>query len=289
MSVEKNIANERRLFEEVWNKGNLSLIPELVSPDFYTYATKDIKGHEGYREMVTTQREAFPDYHVTIDDIIGEKDKVFYRITATGTYNGSQGMPEMANIKYTWTQALFTTYKDGKVATAINIQDTVTGFRQAGITPPEFKQKEETNKKIIRRTMDEIWSKGNLSLIPELFTSDYTSHNSSGKTVLGHDGFRKMVESARIGYPDLYCAIDQLVAEGDNIVCLYTLTGTNKGEYLGVAPTGKRVNILALFLTIMRDGKSAETWALNDSLASFQQLGIAPPGYEIIQPQPAII
>lgn len=139
----------------------------------------------------------------------------------------------------------------------------------------------EQNKAVIRRTMDEIWSKGNLSLIPELFTSDYTSYNSSGKNVLGHEGFKKMVEAARVAYPDLLCTIDQLVAEGDSVVCRYTLTGTHKGEYQGLAPTGKKVSVLCLFLTIMKDGKSAETWALGETLASYRQLGIAPPGYEL--------
>jgi predicted ester cyclase len=289
MSVEQNKECTRQTIEEVMNKGNIALIPELFSPNYVHHfpGGQDIKGHDGWRLTVNAAHAAFPDVHYTIDELVAEGEKVVCHYTMTGTQKGEySGIPPTG--KRATTSGIFINrFKDGKVVETW-APNALLWYQQLGVTPPAFKQAEEKNKEIIRRTMDEVWSKGNLSLIPELFTSDYTSYNSSGKTVLGHDGFRKLVESARIGYPDLLCTIDQLVAEGDNIVCRYTITGTHKGEYLGIAPTGKKISVLCLFLTIIRDGKSAETWALNDSLASFKQLGIAPPGYEIKQVQPAV-
>jgi steroid delta-isomerase-like uncharacterized protein len=138
----------------------------------------------------------------------------------------------------------------------------------------------EQNKAAIRRTMEEVWSKGNLSLIPELFTADFVAHSQRGPGIKGQDGFRQMVENTRKGFPDYQCTIDSLVAEGDKVVCLYTATGTNSGPYAGAPATGKKLSTKALFITTMRDGKSAETWAFQDVLFSYSQLGMAPPGYE---------
>ncbi len=136
MSVEHNKANERRLFEEVWNKGNLSLIPELVSPDFFTHNIRDFKGQEGYKEMVVGQRTILPDYHVIIDEMVGEGDKLVYRITCTGTYKGMWEGVDITGKKFKWTQALFTTYKDSKVVGAVSFTDTLSLYQQAGVKPP---------------------------------------------------------------------------------------------------------------------------------------------------------
>jgi predicted ester cyclase len=131
MSVEQNKANERRLYDEVWNKGNLSLIPELVSPDF---VHGNSKGHQGYKEMVIMMRNAFPDYHSTIEDMVGEGDNLVYRFTATGTFNGKLANYEPTGKKAKWTQAIFTNYKNGKVAWALNFMDGVNFGRELGVT-----------------------------------------------------------------------------------------------------------------------------------------------------------
>ena len=135
MSVKQNKASEQRLYDEEWNKGNLSLIPELVSPD---YVSGDNKGHEGYRRLVNFFREPMPDLHFTIDEIVGEGDKVFYRVSGTGTYTGKVQGVDVKGKKLSWTQAIFTEWKNGKVAKALSLQDTVQVFRQLGVAPPGY-------------------------------------------------------------------------------------------------------------------------------------------------------
>src|SRR5512139_1481926 len=121
MSVEQNKATERRLYDEVWNKGNMSIVPELVSPEYlYRGPSGDFKGPKGFAAMVTGQRTAMPDLHYMIDDMVGEGDKLAYRITGHGTYTGKMGDVDIKGKKLTWTQALFVTFKDGKVAGAVN-------------------------------------------------------------------------------------------------------------------------------------------------------------------------
>jgi predicted ester cyclase len=130
MSVERNKATLKRIYDEIWNNGNLSAIPDLVSPDFFTRGLhKDFKGHEGYKEMVTNLRTDMPDIHFTIDEMVGEGDNLVYRITGEGTYKGKQ---------YKWTQALFTCYNEGKVAEALSITDNLSWYQPSGNVPPGY-------------------------------------------------------------------------------------------------------------------------------------------------------
>ena len=81
----------RRLFEEVWNKGNLSVADELFAPnyDHHDPSTPDFgRGPESEKKRATLYRTAFPDLRLTIEDIIAEGDAVMARWSCRGTHNG---------------------------------------------------------------------------------------------------------------------------------------------------------------------------------------------------------
>ena len=92
MSVEnKRLA--RRIFEELGNRGNMAVIPELVGSEFVNHQLDghEVRGPEGMRRVVGEFRTAFPDVHVTVDDQIAEADIVVTRWTAAGTHRGPLG------------------------------------------------------------------------------------------------------------------------------------------------------------------------------------------------------
>ena len=96
MSAEQNKAMVERINEEIWNKGNLDLIPQFISPEYVYHSpiVGDMKGHEGYKQYVTSNRAFFSDYHGTLTSIIAEGDMVATRLAYTGTNDGSiMGMP----------------------------------------------------------------------------------------------------------------------------------------------------------------------------------------------------
>jgi steroid delta-isomerase-like uncharacterized protein len=96
MSVEDNKALIREIIEEVWNKGNLAAVDRYFAPDYvdHTPFPGQGPGPEGYRQVVTTIREAFPDLHLTLGDILAEGDKVAFRYTMEGTHQGGfMGIP----------------------------------------------------------------------------------------------------------------------------------------------------------------------------------------------------
>jgi predicted ester cyclase len=137
MSVEENKAKYRELVEEGWNKGNLSVIDTHVHPDFvYSSPFGEYKGQEGFKQMVTMLRTVFPDLHYTIDDMIGEGDKMAVQVTLTGTMKGAWLGSAPTGKKINVTSAYFYLFKDGKEAEAVPFSDSLVMFQQLGISPP---------------------------------------------------------------------------------------------------------------------------------------------------------
>ena len=97
MSTEQNKAIMRRLMEEVFNRGNIGLVDEMVAPDFIEHEELPPgiqPGREGVKAFSTIFRSAFPDLKVTIDDDIAEGDKVVIRSIWSGTHKGElMGIP----------------------------------------------------------------------------------------------------------------------------------------------------------------------------------------------------
>lgn len=80
----------------------------------------------------------------------------------------------------------------------------------------------------------------------------------------------------RTGFPDAYFILEDILAEREKVVCRWTSQGTHRGEYLGIAPTGKRVMWTATAIYRIAGGKIAEVWGDMDRLGMLQQLGVMP-------------
>ena len=95
MSIEENKALLRRLFEEVWNQGNLGTVDELLATDYVLNdPAQMVRGPEGFKAYVSAFRAAFPDMKATIEDQIAEDDRVAMRFTVHATHKGEfQGIP----------------------------------------------------------------------------------------------------------------------------------------------------------------------------------------------------
>ena len=133
MSVEENKATLRRIYAEIWNKGNWSVIPELIAPSYH-YSNR--KGHQGYKENVSSARSAFPDLHYTIDAMVGEGNWVAVRLSETGTMKGKYFNSEPTGKRYTGTRAVFYRFARGKLVEAIPFANALPVYQQLGITPP---------------------------------------------------------------------------------------------------------------------------------------------------------
>ena len=75
-------------------------------------------------------------------------------------------------------------------------------------------------------------------------------------------------------FPDLHLTVEDVIAEGDRVVVRNTVTGTHRGEYMGVGPTGKSVTYNEIFIFRFANGRVAETWGVVDVLSQMKQLGV---------------
>ncbi|MBI1178157.1 hypothetical protein GC207_12045, partial [bacterium] len=81
------------------------------------------------------------------------------------------------------------------------------------------------------------------------------------------------VRSHRISFPDWHERVDDIVAEGDRVVIRFTSTGTQLGEFQGIAPTGRKVSIQEVAIFRVVDSKIVEQWGMPDIQGLMQQLG----------------
>ena len=135
----------------------------------------------------------------------------------------------------------------------------------------------EVNKTIVRRLFEEVWNKGNLSLVDELFTTNYEHHDASSPDFgRGPESEKKRATLYRTAFPDLRLTIEDVIAEGETVMARWSCRGTHKGDLSGIAPTGKQFTISGVSIARIAGGKLAEGWINWDALGLMQQLGVVP-------------
>ena len=134
MSTEENKEVVRRVIDEIVNKGNLSLADEVLASEYvYHFPTHDINGPEGFKEFVTTMRTAFPDLHVTIEDLIAEGDRVAARVIMQGTFKGELNGIAPTGKKLTFPEAVFVRFENGIEVEATAYGNMASFNEQLGI------------------------------------------------------------------------------------------------------------------------------------------------------------
>jgi steroid delta-isomerase-like uncharacterized protein len=130
----------------------------------------------------------------------------------------------------------------------------------------------DANKAVVRRLIDEV-NKRNLGIIDELISDDYSNNDRFGSEAPGRQGVKDTLALFLRAFPDLHETTVELVAEGDKVVHRWTSRATHRGEFRGIAPTNRQVNMKGIEVFRIRDGKVTERWGLADSLGLLQQLG----------------
>ena len=78
-------------------------------------------------------------------------------------------------------------------------------------------------------------------------------------------------------FPDMSVTVDEMVAEGETVTARMTIRGTHQGEFMGVAATGRQINLLGVDVVHFSNGKATEVWHFDEEMVMWQQLGVAPP------------
>jgi predicted ester cyclase len=122
----------------------------------------------------------------------------------------------------------------------------------------------EKNKDMVRRMLDAINAGEEDAAVGELFAP------RAARRV------KRLFAEFRSAFPDWREEVVELVAEGDAVAGRFRCSGTHLGEFLGEAPTGRRMEVEEVFLLRAEDGKFVDFWALEDSLGRMRQLGLLP-------------
>jgi len=132
------------------------------------------------------------------------------------------------------------------------------------------------NKQIVRRFMDECWSQGKLDTVSELVAANCRIHDPVFPALTsGADNLRGHIGTCRSGFPDLKFAIDDTIAERNEVVVHWTGTGTHKGQFLGMSPTNKRVSVSGTTIFRVEGSKIAEQWSHWNLNSMMEQLGVS--------------
>jgi hypothetical protein len=124
-----------------------------------------------------------------------------------------------------------------------------------------------------RRVPEELLTQGDLAVADAVFATDVVSHDATGH-MPGVAGTKQVVLTLRRAFPDLCALVEDEIAEGDRVVQRITLSGTHRGEYYGLKPTGRRATWqLVTIQRIGPDGKIAERWSSPDLYGLLRQLG----------------
>jgi steroid delta-isomerase-like uncharacterized protein len=135
----------------------------------------------------------------------------------------------------------------------------------------------EQNKALMSRLMEEVFNRGNISQIDELFAPDFVEHEELPPGIpTGSAGVKQLSTMLRSAFPDFKATIDDIIAEGDKVVVRSTWSGTQKGEFMGIPPTGKSVSFGVIDIVRIAGGKFVEHWGQMDNMSLMQQLGVIP-------------
>ena len=110
--------------------------------------------------------------------------------------------------------------------------------------------------------------------IDELVDPDVLIRTPLPIQATGAQALKEVFARLHRAYPDLHITVDDVIEEGDKVVGRNTVTGTHRGEYMGLQPTGKSVTYNEIFIFRFAGGRIAETWGVVDVFSQLKQLGV---------------
>lgn len=132
----------------------------------------------------------------------------------------------------------------------------------------------DQNKRLYLRLAEEVLTNKNLALADELIAPDFREHVGGEVRRVGVEGFKAARSRRNAAFPDWKVTVNDIIAEGDKVVARATGQGTHLGEYMGIPPTGRRIEVSWIAIYRIADGKLAEHWQQIDELGLRRQLGV---------------
>lgn len=132
------------------------------------------------------------------------------------------------------------------------------------------------NEKVIRRLYEEFVNGGDEDAFYELVAEDVKEHEEFPGLTPNREGVRQFFALMRRAFPDLRFVVEDILVDGEKAAVRFRMNGTHRGEFMGVEPSGNRVEVDGIDVFRLADGQIKEHWGAMDSLRLMQQLGAVP-------------
>lgn len=133
------------------------------------------------------------------------------------------------------------------------------------------------NKSIVRRLYEEVWNQRNLEAAKELIAPSHAVQLfDAADSGVGPEAYARNVVQFVRAFPDLKFKVMDMVAEDEKVVALWNISGTHRGEFRGIAPTGKKVSVDGITISQLADGKIMDSYVSLDLWSMMQQLDALP-------------
>lgn len=131
--------------------------------------------------------------------------------------------------------------------------------------------------KTLARQFLEGFNGNNLAGAAEIIAANFTNYDPGTPPLpAGPEGYQQLISTYRTIYPDLQMTVDDLISEGDKVVCRWTARGKNTGPLMGMPATGKQATVTGISILTIADGQVTEQRTNWDTLGMLQQLGVIP-------------
>ncbi len=132
---------------------------------------------------------------------------------------------------------------------------------------------EEQNKESFRYMLEET-DKGNYAAWEEVCSPDYICHFAGVPESMNLQAHIEANRAFLVAFPDFHHDIKDMVAEADKVTARVTLTGTHDGEFMGIPPTGNKIEYNAVLTARFSDKGIVELWGVADMMTLMHQLGM---------------
>lgn len=123
----------------------------------------------------------------------------------------------------------------------------------------------------------QLWNGGDPQGAHDVYADDFVFHSTTlAQPLEGREALFGYINEIRNAFPDFRLNLDDVITEGDKIAVRWTWTGTHRGEWMGIAPTGRTVTQTGVTLVKRMSGRTVEEFVATDQYSLLEQLGVAP-------------
>jgi steroid delta-isomerase-like uncharacterized protein len=138
------------------------------------------------------------------------------------------------------------------------------------------KMANEAAKAVVRRNTEEVQGGGNFAVFDQLFADDFIDHTPQPNSGTDKNSVRTLYQRLRAAFPDFHADIHWQTCDGELVTTYKTYHGTHTGAFLGVPPTGRKIQFETVDVMRVHQGKITEHWGVANLFSLMQQLGVWP-------------